>query len=131
MERGNRVSVDAERENKKIDINSIQRGILAAAAAAIMASGLASQASAADTRLTINGGQTKGAFNRVASGWAAYITKNISGVNASSKASAGSLDNTRQVDAGRPISGWSSPAICMTAPRASDRSRKPHPTSAI
>ena len=57
------------------------------------------QAAAQDVRLTINGGQTKGAFNRVASGLAAYATKNVDGVNASSKASAGSLDNTRQVDA--------------------------------
>jgi TRAP transporter TAXI family solute receptor len=56
-------------------------------------------ASAEDVRLTINGGQTKGAFNRVASGLAAFATKNVSGVNASAKASAGSLDNTRQVDA--------------------------------
>ena len=65
----------------------------------------ATAASAADTRLTINGGQTKGAFNRVASGWAAYITKNVDGVVASSKASAGSLDNTRQVDAGKAEMG--------------------------
>ncbi len=101
------------------------------AAAALMASSLASPASAADTRLTINGGQTKGAFSRVASGWAAYITKNISGVNASSKASAGSLDNTRQVDSGKADLGWCSPAICMTAPRGSGRSRKPRPMSAI
>ena len=56
---------------------------------------------AQDVRLTINGGQTKGAFNQVASGWAAYITKHVNGINASSKASAGSLDNTRQVDAGK------------------------------
>ncbi len=64
-----------------------------------------SPASAADTRITINGGQTKGAFNRVASGWAAYITKHVSGLNASSKASAGSLDNTRQVNAGKSDMG--------------------------
>ncbi len=60
---------------------------------------------AAEVRLTINGGQTKGAFNRVSSGWAAYITKHVGGVNASSKASSGSLDNTRQVDAGKADMG--------------------------
>jgi len=54
---------------------------------------------AEDIRLTINGGQTKGAFNQVASGLAAYAKKNIDGINASAKASAGSVDNTRQVDA--------------------------------
>ncbi|MGI9524873.1 MAG: TAXI family TRAP transporter solute-binding subunit [Hyphomicrobiaceae bacterium] len=75
----------------------------------LMAAGVASalvgatlggqQVIAQDVRLTINGGQTKGAFNRVASGLAAFATKNVNGVSASSKASAGSLDNTRQVDA--------------------------------
>jgi len=60
---------------------------------------------AADVRLTINGGQTKGAFNRVASGLSAFATKSIEGVNASAKASAGSLDNTRQVDAGKADMG--------------------------
>lgn len=57
------------------------------------------QALAADVRLTINGGQTKGAFNQVASGLAAYSTKNLEGIKASAKASAGSVDNARQVDA--------------------------------
>lgn len=65
----------------------------------------AAPTAAADVRLTINGGQTKGAFNRVASGLAAFATKSVDGVNASSKASAGSLDNTRQVDAGKSDMG--------------------------
>lgn len=65
----------------------------------------ASVSHAQDLRLTINGGQTKGAFNQVASGWAAYITKHVGGITASSKASAGSLDNTRQVDAGKSQMG--------------------------
>ena len=82
-----------------MNFSFVQRGFLLAAATAVLASG--ATASAADMRLTINGGQTKGTFNRVASGWAVYITKNIGGVNASSKASAGSLDDTRQVDAGK------------------------------
>ncbi len=80
-----------------------KNGIIVKSAAAMLVAGAilnATQSAAADMRLTINGGQTKGAFNRVASGWAAYITKNVGGVNASSRASAGSLDNTRQVDAG-------------------------------
>ena len=86
---------------------NIQR-LLYRAAAALLVSGAAlsaAQSQAADTRLTINGGQTKGAFNQVASGWAAYITKHVDGINASAKASAGSLDNTRQVDAGKSQMG--------------------------
>ena len=69
------------------------------ATAIVSAAMIPQLATAQDVRLTINGGQTKGAFNRVASGLAAYATKHVDGVNASSKASAGSLDNTRQVDA--------------------------------
>lgn len=81
---------------KKTPKHAAVIGVGVALAATAMAS---SGAIAQDVRLTINGGQTKGAFNRVASGLAAYATKNVNGVNASSKASAGSLDNTRQVDA--------------------------------
>ncbi len=77
------------------------KGVRLGQALMIGAAMIATQASAADMRLTINGGQTKGAFNRVASGWAAYITKHVDGVVAGSKASAGSLDNTRQVDAAK------------------------------
>jgi len=60
---------------------------------------------ASDVRLTINGGQTNGAFNQVASGLAAYSTKNLTGIKASAKASAGSVDNTRQVDGGKSDMG--------------------------
>ena len=78
-------------------------GTLSSTAAMLLvaATWSATPASAEDIRLTINGGQTKGAFNRVVTGWAAYITKHVDGVKASSKASAGSLDNTRQTDAGK------------------------------
>ena len=86
----------------KLSTGFMRTATVALAAGTILA---ATGAIAADTRLTINGGQTKGAFNRVASGWAAYVTKHVSGVNASSKASAGSLDNTRQVDSGRAQMG--------------------------
>ena len=57
-------------------------------------------ATAADKRMTIMGGQINGAFNRVASGWAAYITKEIGGLRATGESSAGSLDNVRTVNSG-------------------------------
>ncbi len=91
-----------------MQFDTTRRSGFRAVAAALLMAGTAlsvTQAQAADTRLTINGGQTKGAFNQVASGWAAYITKHVDGINASAKASTGSLDNTRQVDAGKSQMG--------------------------
>ena len=80
----------------------ISTAALSGAAAIAMVGVISAPAAfAEDVRLTINGGQTKGAFNRVVTGWAAYITKHVDGVKASSKASAGSLDNTRQTNAGK------------------------------
>jgi TRAP transporter TAXI family solute receptor len=87
---------------KNMRTSSIRFGFFLGTAATLLLTGTTLSTDAvAEDRLTINGGQTKGAFNRVASGWAAYITKHVAGVNASSKASAGSLDNTRQVEAGK------------------------------
>tara|TARA_B110000046_G_scaffold176666_1_gene202574 strand:+ start:158 stop:1144 length:987 start_codon:yes stop_codon:yes gene_type:complete len=88
--------------------NILQRKIMLGVFSAVIVAGtgmISGNTFAADKRLTINGGQTKGAFNQVASGWAAYITKHVDGYNASAKASAGSLDNTRQVDAGKSDMG--------------------------
>ena len=86
----------------KIDIKSM---LLASVAATVLSAGalvaMPGQANAADPHITIMGGQTKGSFNRVVSGWAAMITKQIPGVNASAKGSAGSNANIRAVQAGK------------------------------
>lgn len=66
-----------------------------------MAAALVAPAHAADTRITLMGGQTKGAFNRIVSGWAAMITTQVPGINASSKASAGSNAHIRSIQAGK------------------------------
>jgi TRAP transporter TAXI family solute receptor len=83
--------------------NFCRKWTLTGLAAGVLAIGsvIAPEALAQDKRLTIKGGQIGGAFNSVASGWAAYITKNVKGVNASPESSAGSLDNTRTVHAGK------------------------------
>jgi len=56
------------------------KGLTQAALGVAIAFAAAVPGHAKDVRLTINGGQTNGAFNQVASGLAAYSTKNIDGV---------------------------------------------------
>lgn len=90
----------------KTNLKSFTKTALGVAGLALAAATiLPGPALAQDVRLTVNGGQTNGAFNQVASGLAAYATKNIEGVKASAKASAGSVDNTRQVDSGKSDMG--------------------------
>lgn len=84
------------------ELRQFAAGILLAGGAVVA---LPMWAGAADTQLTIKGGQISGAFNRVASGWAAFITKDVAGVKASAESSAGSLDNTRTVNAGKADMG--------------------------
>lgn len=86
-----------------MNLKFLSKAVLGVAIA--VATTLPGHAMANDIRLTINGGQTNGAFNQVASGLAAYSTKNLEGIKASAKASAGSVDNTRQVDAGKSDMG--------------------------
>ncbi len=86
----------------KINVKSLMMGTLAA----VVLSGGAlisvpGSANAAETHITFSGGQTKGSFNRVVSGWAAMVTKQIPGLTASAKASAGSNANIRAVQAGK------------------------------
>ncbi|MEM9223550.1 MAG: TAXI family TRAP transporter solute-binding subunit [Pseudomonadota bacterium] len=50
--------------------------------------------------ISIKGGQVRGAFNRTANGWAAYVTENVPEIRASAEASAGSLDNIRTLQSG-------------------------------
>lgn len=60
--------------------------LLLGTAAAVLFSGGAlvsapNTANAADAHVTFMGGQTKGAFNRVVSGWAAMVTKQMTVAN--------------------------------------------------
>lgn len=82
--------------------------IVAAAAVvsvAALATAIPATDAAAQTRITIKGGQVNGAFNRTASAWAAYVSKNVDGLSATAEASAGSLDNTRTVNSGEAAMG--------------------------
>lgn len=81
----------------------IRSAIVAVAVASTTA--LVSTDAAAQTRITIKGGQVNGAFNRTASAWAAYVSKNVTGLSATAEASAGSLDNTRTVNSGEAEMG--------------------------
>lgn len=80
--------------------------LLACMAAVLVAGTLVTPANAADDiRITFMGGQTKGPFNRIVSGWAAMVSKQVAGINASSKASAGSNANIRAIEAGKAEMG--------------------------
>lgn len=81
---------------------------------------------AAQTRITIKGGQIRGAFNRTASAWAAYVTKNLDGLSASAEASAGSLDNTRSVNAGNAEFGVAFASDLYQGYRGEGSFRKAH-----
>lgn len=81
----------------------LRSAIIAVAVASTTA--LVSVDAVAQTRITIKGGQVNGAFNRTASAWAAYVSKNVAGVSATAEASAGSLDNTRTVNSGEAEMG--------------------------
>lgn len=83
---------------------TLTRSAVVAVAIASMAT-LVSVEAAAQTRITIKGGQVNGAFNRTASAWAAYVSKNVSGLSVTAEASAGSLDNTRTVNSGEAAMG--------------------------
>lgn len=78
--------------------------VLGTAAVLVLAAGTllgSAPVVAADESITIRGGQVRGAFNRTASAWSVYLTQNVAGLKASAEASAGSIDNTRTVNAGR------------------------------
>jgi TRAP transporter TAXI family solute receptor len=94
--------------NKKYKFN-IKSWLLSSLAVVVLSGGAlvsgANIAQAADTHVTLMGGQTKGAFNRVVSGWAAMVTKQTAGITGSSKASAGSNANIRAVQAGKSEMG--------------------------
>jgi hypothetical protein len=77
--------------------------VLGTAAVLVLAAGTllgSAPVVAADESITIRGGQVRGAFNRTASAWAVYLSQNVAGLKASAEASAGSIDNTRTVNAG-------------------------------
>ena len=81
---------------------------------------------AADTRITIKGGQVRGAYNRTASAWSIYLSKNVSGVKATAEASAGSLDNIRAVNGGQAEMGMVFASDLYQAYRGEGSFKKPH-----
>lgn len=80
---------------------------------------------AADESITIRGGQVRGAFNRTASAWAVYLSQNVAGLKASAEASAGSIDNTRTVNAGRAQLGLVFASDLYQGYRGEDQFKKP------
>ncbi len=80
---------------------------------------------AADESITIRGGQVRGAFNRTASAWAVYLSQNVAGLKASAEASAGSIDNTRTVNAGRAQLGLVFASDLYQGYRGEDTFKKP------
>ncbi len=54
----------------------------------------------AQQRITMKGGQIRGAYNRWASAYAVYLTKELKGVQVSSESSTGSSENVRAVNSG-------------------------------
>ena len=102
---------------------------LCALASAVVLSAMAATsipAVAADTSVTIRGGQVRGAFNRTASAWAVYLTQNVSGLKASAEASAGSLDNTRAVNSGAAEMGMVFASDLFKAYNGQGSFKKPH-----
>ncbi len=55
---------------------------------------------AAQQRITMKGGQIRGAYNRWTSAYAVYLTKELPGVQVSSESSTGSSENVRAVHSG-------------------------------
>ena len=80
------------------------KGLLAFTASVALVS-LSTPALAADTFISIKGGQVNGAFNRTATAWAAHSSETVDGVRASAEASAGSLDNLRTLSSGEAEMG--------------------------
>ena len=54
----------------------------------------------AQQRITMKGGQIRGAYNRWTSAYAVYLTKELKGVQVSSESSTGSSENVRAVNSG-------------------------------
>ena len=54
----------------------------------------------AQQRITMKGGQIRGAYNRWTSAYAVYLTKELKGVQVSSESSTGSVENVRAIHSG-------------------------------
>jgi TRAP transporter TAXI family solute receptor len=75
--------------------------ILAAAVLiAVVHIGVMPQAASAQKRITMKGGQIRGAYNRWTSAYAVYLTKELPGIQVSSESSTGSSENVRSVNSG-------------------------------
>ena len=75
---------------------------LLTAAAFLLAAhfGAALPDASAQQRITMKGGQIRGAYNRWTSAYAVYLTKELKGVQVSSESSTGSVENVRAIHSG-------------------------------
>ena len=80
-------------------MKKIRWGLVVAAAAVLVIAqfGAAPSANSATKRITMKGGQIRGAYNRWTSAYAIYLTKEIKGLEVSSESSTGSSENVRAV----------------------------------
>ncbi len=62
--------------------------------------GLSPETASAQKRITMKGGQIRGAYNRWTSAYAVYLTKELDGVQVSSESSTGASENVRTVNSG-------------------------------
>ena len=105
------------------------RWMLIAVAALFLISGhfaLTPAPAFAQKRITIKGGQIRGAFNRWTSAWAIFLTKELKGVKVSSESSTGSPENARAVNSGSVEMGLLFASDLYTAYRSQGQFKKPH-----
>ncbi|MEE9274341.1 MAG: TAXI family TRAP transporter solute-binding subunit [bacterium] len=88
--------------------------------------GVAPPPASAQKRVTIKGGQIRGAFNRWTSAWAIFLTKEIKGVQVSSESSTGSPENVRAVDSGSVEMGLVFASDLYQSYRGQGQFKKPH-----
>ena len=62
--------------------------------------GFSVETATAQKRITMKGGQIRGAYNRWTSAYAVYLTKELSGIQVSSESSTGASENVRSVNSG-------------------------------
>ena len=75
-------------------------GVLAAVLLVAGSIGLSADTAAAQKRITMKGGQIRGAYNRWTSAYAIFLTKEMDGIQVSSESSTGASENVRSVNSG-------------------------------
>ncbi len=83
-------------------MKKIRWGLAAAAVALLVIAQFVAAPStvSAQKRITLKGGQIRGAYNRWTSAYAVYLTKELKGIEVSSESSTGSSENVRAVNSG-------------------------------